>query len=153
MGSPLDAELLLREALADHVDEAARGGAAAVPTPAEATRADDLRFLLGVCYQKSGRADEALTEFDAVRLACGQHARPRCDREHFPNLAGARVERRRALARALPPRAALARAGLPRRGRGVRTPPEPSLYLPCTFHAEAEVCAHRLNQLPNESVN
>ena len=64
LGSPLDAELVLDEALSDHEGDE------------RAEEAVDTRFMLGVAYQKSGRAKEALDAFDWVLEATdGEHWR------------------------------------------------------------------------------
>lgn len=63
LGAPLDAEAPLEDALAAS-DEGTPGHT-------------ETRFLLGVCYQKSARPDEAMTEFEAVIAEDDEHWRAR----------------------------------------------------------------------------
>lgn len=81
LGSPLDAETVLNDALGVDVAHGPLARRIACRKGVPGVSDDELvemSFLLGVCYQKSGREDQALEAFEEALVSTdGQHWRAR----------------------------------------------------------------------------
>ena len=81
LGSPLDAESVLNDALGVDMAHGPLGRRIACKKGVPGASGDELvemSFLLGVCYQKSGREEQALEAFEeALAKTDGQHWRAR----------------------------------------------------------------------------
>ena len=81
LGSPLDAESVLNDALGVDMAHGPLGRRIACKKGVPGASGDELvemSFLLGVCYQKSGREEQALEAFEeALAKSDGQHWRAR----------------------------------------------------------------------------